>query len=95
MTAAWCVTCIVNEQVALAQPAIRQAFAAGGITYLKGDWTRRDPAITDYLRAMGRDGVPLYVLYPGKSAAPVILPQILTEARLLQELARTQQGDQP
>ena len=95
MTAAWCVTCIVNEQVALAQPAIRQAFAAGNITYLKGDWTRRDPAITEYLRALGRDGVPLYVLYPGKAAAPVILPQILTEARLLQELARTQQGDQP
>ena len=95
MTAAWCVTCIVNEQVALAQPAIREAFAAGGVTYLKGDWTRRDPAITDYLRAMGRDGVPLYVLYPGKAAAPVILPQILTEARLLQELARTQKGDQP
>jgi thiol:disulfide interchange protein DsbD len=88
MTAAWCVTCIVNEQVALAQPAIRAAFAKSGVTYLKGDWTRRDPAITDYLRAMGRDGVPLYVLYPGKGAAPVVLPQILTETRVLEELHR-------
>lgn len=88
MTAAWCVTCIVNEQVALAQPAIRQAFATAGVTYLKGDWTRRDPAITEYLRALGRDGVPLYVLYPGRGAAPVVLPQILTESRLLDELHR-------
>jgi thiol:disulfide interchange protein DsbD len=88
MTAAWCVTCIVNEQVAIAQPAIRQAFAAAGVTYLKGDWTRRDPAITEYLRAMGRDGVPLYVLYPGRGAAPHVLPQILTEQRLLEELTR-------
>lgn len=88
MTAAWCVTCIINEQVALGQPAIRAAFAAQGITYLKGDWTRRDPAITEYLRSMGRDGVPLYVLYPPRGAPPVILPQILTEQRLLDELTR-------
>lgn len=88
MTAAWCVTCIVNEQVAIAQPAVQQAFAARGITYLKGDWTRRDPAITDYLRALGRDGVPLYVLYPPRGAPPVVLPQILTEQRVLDELTR-------
>ncbi len=88
MTAAWCVTCIVNEQVALAQPAIRQAFIAHGITYLKGDWTRRDPAISDYLRALGRDGVPLYVFYPAAGAPPVVLPQILTEQRLLNEFTR-------
>ncbi len=88
MTAAWCVTCIVNEQVALAQPAVQRAFATGGITYLKGDWTRRDPAITDYLRALGRDGVPLYVLYPPRGAPPVVLPQILTEQRVLDELTR-------
>ena len=88
MTAAWCVTCIVNEQLALAQPAVQQAFAARGITYLKGDWTRRDPAITDYLRALGRDGVPLYVLYPPRGGTPVVLPQILTEQRVLDELNR-------
>ena len=88
MTAAWCVTCIVNEQVALSRPAIREAFAARGITYLKGDWTRRDPAITDYLRALGRDGVPLYIFYPAGGRPAVILPQILTEQRVLDELAR-------
>jgi len=88
LTAAWCVTCIVNEQVALNQPAVRQAFAASRVTYLKGDWTRRDPAISDYLRAMGRDGVPLYVLYPARGAPPVVLPQILTEQRVLDEISR-------
>ena len=88
MTAAWCVTCIVNEQVALARPAVRDAFARAGVAYMKGDWTRRDPAITDYLRALGRDGVPLYVLYPARGGAAVVLPQILTEQRVLDELAR-------
>ena len=88
MTAAWCVTCIVNEQVALAKPSVRRAFNDRGITYLKGDWTRRDPAITEYLRALGRDGVPIYVLYPGPGRPPVVLPQILTAQTVLDELAR-------
>jgi len=89
MTAAWCVTCLVNERVALAQPAVRKAFASAGITYLKGDWTRQDPAITAYLRSLGRDGVPLYVFYPAGGGSPVVLPQILTEHRVLAELAGT------
>lgn len=87
MTAAWCVTCIVNERVVLATDAVRQAFAERGVTYLKGDWTSADPAITDYLRARGRDGVPLYVYYPPAGDA-VVLPQILTVDLVLAELDR-------
>jgi thiol:disulfide interchange protein DsbD len=83
MTAAWCVTCLVNERVAIGTEAVRQAFAANGVTYLKGDWTRQDPAITEFLRQNGRDGVPLYVFFPAHGAPPRVLPQILTESRML------------
>ena len=83
MTAAWCVTCLVNERVALRTDAVRAAFASQGITYLKGDWTRQDPAITAYLRRYNRDGVPLYVFYPPGGRPPVLLPQILTEGTVL------------
>ena len=88
MTAAWCVTCLVNERLALGSDEIRQAFAARGVTYLKGDWTRQDPSITAFLRDHGRDGVPLYVFFPGKDATgkegpPRLLPQILTERIVL------------
>jgi thiol:disulfide interchange protein DsbD len=86
ITAAWCVTCLVNERVALAQPAVRQAFAALGVVYLKGDWTRQDAAITRFLRSHGRDGVPLYVLYPPGNRAVAVLPQILTEGIVLAAL---------
>jgi len=87
MTAAWCITCLVNERVALRPEAVRAAFAAKGVTYMKGDWTRQDPEITAFLRQHGRDGVPLYVLYPAHGAAEV-LPQILTEGTVLAALAR-------
>jgi thiol:disulfide interchange protein DsbD len=86
MPAAWCITCLFNEANALASAEIRAAFAAGGVTYVKGDWTRQDPAITAYLREHGRSGVPLYVFYRAGGGDPVILPQILTPAIVLDAL---------
>ncbi|MBV9753789.1 MAG: thioredoxin family protein [Hyphomicrobiales bacterium] len=86
MTAAWCVTCLVNERIALSSEAVRQAFADHHVAYLKGDWTRADPAISDFLREHGRDGVPLYVLFPAKGGNGVVLPQILTASAVLEAL---------
>jgi thiol:disulfide interchange protein len=87
MTAAWCITCLVNERVALSTEAVKAAFAAGNIAYLKGDWTNRNPEITRILERHGRSGVPLYLLYAGGDE-PVVLPQILTAASVLQEIDR-------
>ena len=83
MTAAWCITCLVNERVALGTDAVRQGFAARNIVYLKGDWTRQDTAITAFLAALGRDGVPLYAFYAPGQPAPVVLPQLLTPGMIL------------
>jgi thiol:disulfide interchange protein DsbD len=88
MTAAWCVTCLVNERLALAPESVRAAFAAHHVAYLKGDWTRQNPEITRFLQAHGRDGVPLYAMFRPGSTEPEILPQILTERAVLDELAR-------
>lgn len=87
MTADWCITCLVNERVALNTDSSKAALALYDVTYLKGDWTLRDSAITEYLRLYQRDGVPLYVLYwPGQP--PQVLPQILTPDTLPQTLAQ-------
>lgn len=87
MTAAWCISCLVNERVALSDPAVTTALGQGGVHYLKGDWTRQDPAITAYLQQFGRRGVPLYVFYPsGRDAVPQVLPQLLTPARVLEAI---------
>jgi thiol:disulfide interchange protein/DsbC/DsbD-like thiol-disulfide interchange protein len=85
MTAAWCVTCLVNERMAISTDAVQRAFTDRQVAYLKGDWTRQDPEITHYLRENGRDGVPLYVYYPPRGQ-PDVLPQILTENTLLAAL---------
>ncbi|MGB5834384.1 MAG: thioredoxin family protein, partial [Thiohalocapsa sp.] len=85
MTAAWCITCLVNERVALSGTAVATAFAERELLYLKGDWTNRDPAITDYLAGFGRNGVPIYVFYPSQGE-PQVLPQILTESVVLEAL---------
>jgi thiol:disulfide interchange protein DsbD len=85
-TAAWCVTCQYNKQTTLADAAVLQDFAAKGVTLLRADWTRRDPAITAALTALGRSGVPVYVLHaPGR--APVVFSEILGRSELRAALA--------
>ncbi len=78
-TAAWCITCKVNEQVALSTESTRRLFQSASVAYLVADWTRRDPAITRQLERHGRSGVPLYLLYSPAAESPVVLPQLLTE----------------
>ncbi len=87
MSAAWCVTCLVNERLALAPRAVRDAFASHRVAYLKGDWTRRDAGITAFLAQYDRAGVPLYVFYP-VVGAPEVLPQILTAGLVLDRVSR-------
>ncbi|MDE2410846.1 MAG: thioredoxin family protein [Sphingomonadales bacterium] len=81
-TADWCLTCKVNEAAAIEREDTRAAFAKAGVVVLRGDWTRRDPAITRYLTAQGSAGVPLYMWYPAGGGAPQQLPQVLTPATL-------------
>lgn len=78
-TAAWCISCLVNERVALKQDSVVTAFAQQGIVYLKGDWTNRDGEISAKLAEFGRSGVPLYLYFPPQAnSEPTVLPQILT-----------------
>ncbi|MDR3724616.1 MAG: protein-disulfide reductase DsbD family protein [Terracidiphilus sp.] len=86
-TAAWCLSCQVNERVALLRPEVQAAFAAHNVLVLKADWTRHDPAITEALTALGRSGVPAYALYlPGQSS-PQLLPEVLTPGIVLDALS--------
>jgi thiol:disulfide interchange protein DsbD len=82
-TAAWCITCQVNERAALSSPEVAQAFARAGAVYLKADWTRRDPQIAQALAEHGRAGVPLYLVYGKDGGAPQVLPQLLTQGEVV------------
>jgi len=86
LTAAWCITCQANERLVLRSAAVRAAFAARNVAGLKGDWTRGDAAVGALLRRHGREGVPLYLLYPAGGGPPVLLPELLTEGVVLRAL---------
>jgi thiol:disulfide interchange protein DsbD len=90
-TADWCITCKLNERVALSDQAVLKAFADGGVIALRADWTRQDPAITRMLEANDRAGVPLYLFYPkarpnGERPRAIVLPQILTAETIIHDL---------
>jgi len=85
-TAAWCLTCKFNEANVLESAAVREAFQRHAIVKLKADWTNGDPMITKLLQQFGRPGVPLYVLYRGKSEEPIVFPELLTKSIILDKL---------
>ncbi len=87
-TAGWCLSCQVNERVALRQTEVEQAFQNANVALLKADWTREDPAITQALNALGRDGVPVYALYTPGHSQPQLLPQVLTPGIVMDALAQ-------
>jgi thiol:disulfide interchange protein len=81
-TADWCLTCKVNERVAIEREATRKAFQRASVVAIRGDWTRRDPDITRYLASKGAAGVPLYV-WIDAAGTETVLPQILTPDSLI------------
>jgi thiol:disulfide interchange protein/DsbC/DsbD-like thiol-disulfide interchange protein len=86
-TAAWCLSCQVNEKVAFSSAEVQRAFADKGIATFKADWTNRDTLITQALAQFGRNSVPLYVLYPsGMQGNPILLPELLTPGIVLEAL---------
>ncbi len=85
-TAAWCLTCKFNEANVLESKEVREAFQRRGVVKLRADWTNGDPVITKLLQQFGRPGVPLYVLYPGKSEEPIVFPELLTKSMVLEKL---------
>jgi thiol:disulfide interchange protein DsbD len=85
-TAAWCITCQVNERLVLNDARVRDAFAQKDVALVRADWTRRDPVISQALAELGRSGVPVYVLYrPGRP--PQVLPEVLERKLVIDALA--------
>lgn len=90
-TAAWCVSCQVNDRVALSTKDVSEALKRNNAVYLKADWTKRDAAIAAELASFGRAGVPLYLVYGAKGTEPAILPSILTSGIVVKALDATGQ----
>ncbi len=82
-TAAWCLSCQVNEKLVLNTSDVQVRLKQGGFVLMRADWTQYDPAITAALTAVGRSGVPTYVIYPAKAAAPDVLPELLSKPVVL------------
>ncbi|HVC89984.1 MAG TPA: thioredoxin family protein, partial [Acidobacteriaceae bacterium] len=86
-SAAWCLSCQVNERVVLDRPDVEEAFRKSGVVMMRADWTNHDDTITAALAQLGRSGVPTYALYSGEpQTAPKVLPEVLTSGIVLDAL---------
>ncbi len=86
-TAAWCLSCQVNEKAVLQSADVDTKLISKHFILMRADWTQYDPKITQALAAVGRSGVPTYVVYPpGKVSNPDVLPELLTKAVVLKAI---------
>jgi thiol:disulfide interchange protein len=84
-TAAWCLSCQVNERLVLSRADVQQALRSSQVILMRADWTRHDDAITQALTQLGRSGVPTYALFVGEQA-PTLLPEALTPGAVIDAL---------
>ena len=82
-TAAWCITCKVNEGVAFTDKVFKE-FDKNNVTYLKADWTNRNPQIAAQIEKYNRSGIPLYIFWNKRLDEPMVLNEILTEGYLME-----------
>jgi thiol:disulfide interchange protein len=88
-TAAWCLSCQVNERLVLKSADVQHEFSKNKVTLLRADWTQYDPAITKELASVNRSGVPTYVIYPASATASAdVLPELLTKDIVLKALTQ-------
>jgi thiol:disulfide interchange protein DsbD len=88
-TAAWCLSCQVNERLVLKSPEVQSEFRSRNFALLRADWTSEDDAITKKLASLGRAGVPTYVIYPASlSGAADVLPELLTKDLVLKAIRK-------
>jgi thiol:disulfide interchange protein DsbD len=89
LTADWCWTCKVNERTVLADSEVEAAFLQNDVLTLKGDWTRKDPRITEILQRHQRAGVPFYAVYPAdRLDEPIVLPELINKKLVLESLRK-------
>jgi thiol:disulfide interchange protein DsbD len=91
-TASWCLSCQVNERVALGKPEVQKAFADANVVLMRADWTRYDDNITRALNELGRSGVPTYAIYAPGENDPRVLPEVLTPGIVTNALAQLPRG---
>ena len=90
-TAAWCLSCQVNERLVLRSSDVQKEFAKNKVTLIKADWTKYDLEITRQLASVGRSGVPTYVIYPAGKGQADVLPELLTKDIVLTALKKDTQ----
>ena len=88
VTADWCLTCKANKALVIDRSEVAEALRAPGIVAMQADWTRSDPAISRYLEAFDRYGIPFNAVYGPGAPEGIVLPELLTSGAVLDALHR-------
>ena len=84
-TAEWCANCKTNDKLFVDTQPVRDRLRTSGILPMKADLTNNDDALWDEANALGRTGIPIYVLYLPDGTHD-LLPEAITTEMLVAHL---------
>lgn len=86
VTADWCITCQANKVGVLLQDPVFTALGQEHVTRLRGDWTKANESITQYLKANNTFGVPFNKVYGPSAPDGITLPVVLSKDNVMDAL---------
>ena len=95
ITADWCLTCKINEQLVLGRSQIKNRLRSPEIVWMRGDWTRKNSRIQEYLISFNRFGIPFNAVYGSNAPNGILLPELLTKKDVLSALELASEEKEP
>jgi thiol:disulfide interchange protein DsbD len=85
--AAWCKNCMTNEKTVLFTKGVMQEFNDKGVVLLRGDFTKKNETLLNWIKKHDRAGVPFNALYvPGEK--PYLFGELITKSEISNALQK-------
>ncbi len=85
-TARWCATCQTNSKLAIETTEVSQFIRENRIVPLLADWSEPSESIEANLKKLGRNSIPLIVIWVPGHEQPMLVDGLVTKAKVLSAL---------
>ena len=83
ITADWCMTCFYNKKTVLDRKKVKNIFEKYDVKKMRGNLTKPNKEINEYINSFGRFGIPVNVIYSPSAPQGILLSEVLTVRNLL------------
>ena len=88
ITADWCATCQYNKINIINSKTVIHEFEKNKIIKIRGDWTKQNEKIANFIQRYKRFGIPFNIFYSKSFPDGVVLSEILTKKEMIDTIEK-------